>query len=436
MAADSSPSAWPPVVRALRHRNYRLYFFGQMLSLTGTWMQNIAQAWLIYRLTDSAALLGLISFTSQAPVFLLSSLGGVAADRFNRHRLVITAQVAAMVLASILALLALTETIQVWQVFLLAGLLGTINAIDIPARQSFIADIVDRPDLPNAIALYSSVFNGARIVGPAVAGVLVAAVGEGWCFFINAVSFIPVLLSLYCMRVAAQPRRLTQTSPLADVVEAFRFVRHHQPIRTVLIMLAALCLLGTPYVALMPIFADRVLDGGAHGLGLLMGAAGCGALIGGIALAARVSTRGLARWIAGATAGFGATLALFALSHHFWLSAALLVGVGLFMLVSMAASNTLIQSLVPDPLRGRVMAIYSMTIMGAGPVGALLAGAVAEAIGAQLTVGIGAIACVLVSFWFRGRLPQLRSEARRLGQARDEAATVDNPAPASITKGP
>jgi MFS family permease len=401
-------------LRALRHRNFQLFFAGQLISLTGTWMQNVAQAWLVYRLTGSSLLLGAVGFSSQFPVFIMAPLGGIVADRKNRHHVIITTQTASMVLAFILAGLTLAGRVQVWHIFVLAALLGVVNAFDIPARQAFIVDMVGKEDLINAIALNSSMFNGARVVGPAVAGVLVATIGEGWCFFLNGVSYIAVIIGLLLMKVPPRPRRAAAASPLENVLEGFQFVRRTAPIRALLLLLGLVSLVGMPYAVLMPIFADQILHGGARGLGILMGATGVGALIGALTLAFKSGVRGLGTWVLLSSAGFGVGLIAFSASRSFWLSAALLVPVGFSMMVQMASSNTLIQSMVPDHLRGRVMSVYSMMFMGMAPIGALGAGLVADRLGAPLTVAIGGVACIGGSILFGQRLPALRVEARRL----------------------
>ncbi|MBV8265090.1 MAG: MFS transporter, partial [Planctomycetaceae bacterium] len=375
-----------PALRALASRNYRLFFAGQLVSLIGTWMQSVAQSWLVYRLSGSPVLLGLVSFAGQIPVFLLAPVGGSLADCRDRHRIIVTTQSASMALAMILAGLTLGGQVQIGHVFVLATLLGVVNAFDIPARQAFLVDMVGRDDLISAIALNSSMFNGARIVGPAMAGVLVAAVGEGWCFFANGLSYLAVLAGLLAMRLEVRPRSPRAGSPLAHVVEGFGFVARTAPIRDLLGLLGLISLMGTPYAVLMPIFADQILHGGAKELGLLMGASGLGALLGALVLASRRGVRGLGRWVSRAAAGFGVSLIAFSLSRRFWLSEALLVPVGFSMMVEMAASNTLIQAMVPDRLRGRVMAVYSMMFMGMAPFGALLAGALAQRVGAPWTV--------------------------------------------------
>ena len=319
-----------------------------------------------------------------------------------------------MVLAFILAGLTLTKTVQVWHIFVLASLLGVVNAFDIPARQSFLVDMVGKDDLMNAIALNSSMFNGARIVGPAIAGVLVAGIGEGWCFFANAVSYIAVIIGLLLMRVETPRKLAAGGSQLQHMLEGFQFVKRTGPIRTLLLLLGLVSLVAMPYSVLMPIFADRILHGGARGLGILMGATGVGALLGALTLAARTGVSGLGRWVTFACGGFAISLIAFGLSRNFWLSAAVLVPVGFCMMLQMSASNTLIQSMVPDHLRGRVMSVYSMMFMGMAPFGALLGGALADRLGAPTTVVMGAVACLGGAAIFGLRLPKIRGEARRL----------------------
>jgi MFS family permease len=407
-------SKLPSTLRALRHRNYQLFFGGQLISLTGTWMQSVAQSWLVYRLTGSTVLLGVVGFCGQIPVFLLAPIGGTIADRFNRHRILVATQTTAMLLASLLAALTLTHRIEVWHLFALAASLGLVNAFDIPARQAFVVDMVGREDLINAIALNSSMFNGARIVGPAIAGILVATIGEGWCFFSNAVSYIAVITCLLLMKITAQRRVPLPGSALASIIEGFQYVRRTGPVRALLLLLGLVSLMGMPYAVLMPIFADRILHGGPRGLGLLMGASGIGALAGALSLAARSGTRGLGRWVAFSCAGFGISIILFSLSRSFWLSAALLVPAGFSMMIQMASSNTLVQSMVPNNLRGRVMAVYSMMFMGMAPIGALLAGALAGRLGAPTTVMIGGAVCIAGAVVFGLRLPALRPKARQI----------------------
>jgi len=404
----------PAVVRALRHRNFQLFFGGQLISLIGTWMQMVAQSWLVYRLTGSSLLLGTVGFAGQIPVFLLAPVGGMIADRHSRHRIVIGTQTSAMVLALVLSGLTLAGVVRVWHIMVLAALLGVVNAFDIPARQAFIVDMVGKEDLMNAIALNSSMFNGARVIGPAVAGVLVASIGEGWCFFANGVSYLAVIAGLLLMTLDRLPVTDRASSPLEHIAEGFSFVRDTAPIRLLLLLVGLVSLVAMPYTVLMPIFADQILHGGAKGLGLLMGATGVGALVGALVLATRSGLRGLGRIVALSSVGFGVSLVLFAFSHIFWLSAAFLVGAGFSMMLQMAASNTLIQAMVPDRLRGRVMSVYSMMFMGMAPMGALFAGAVAHKVGAPLAVAIGGAGCLVGSAVFASRLPGVRVQARQL----------------------
>ncbi len=412
-AKAATPPKWATTLRALRHRNFQLFFSGQLISLTGTWMQSVAQAWLVYRMTKSALLLGSVGFASQIPVFLFAPFGGITADRVNRQRLVIATQTCSMILAGILAWLTRSGHIQVWHIFLLAGLLGVVNAFDIPGRQSFLIDMVGKEDLMNAIALNSSMFNGARVVGPAVAGILVSRIGEGWCFEANAISYIAVLIGLLLMNVRSVPRKSSR-SPIEDIIEGFRWVNRTKIIRSLLFLIGLVSLVGMPYTVLMPVFADKILHGGARGLGILMGATGVGALFGALTLAAKTGIKGLGRWVTITCATLGISLFLFSFSTSFWLSAALLLPCGYSMMLQMACSNTLIQTIVPDHLRGRVMSLYSMMFMGMAPFGAFFGGALANRIGAPMTVAVGGIACVLGAIWFGRALPELRIEARRL----------------------
>jgi MFS family permease len=419
---------WQAAGRALRHRNFQLFFGGQLISLVGTWMQTVAQSWLVYKLTGSGLLLGSVGFASQIPVFLFAPLGGITADRSNRHRVVIATQTSSMMLAFVLAALTLTHRVTVKEIFVLAALLGVVNAFDIPARQAFLVDMVGKEDLMNAIALNSSMFNGARVVGPAVAGVLVARLGEGWCFFANGASYIAVIIGLLMMDVHAPPRASAHSSPLEHILEGFRFVWGAAPIRALLLLLGLVSVTGMPYVVLMPIFADRILRNGGQGLasligshdlgavrlGILMGSAGVGALLGALTLAMRSGVKGLGTWVSVCCAGFGVSLILFAFSRSFWLSVVLLLPVGYFLMLQMASSNTLIQAMVPDALRGRTMAVYSMMFMGLAPVGALLGGALSDRLGAPWTVAVGGLASVLGAWWFSLQLPKIRAEARQL----------------------
>ncbi len=377
-------------------------------------MADEAQAWLVYRLTGSATTLGLVAFAGQMPGFLLAPVGGAVADAVSRHRILMTTQAIAMLLALTLALLTLTGRVAVWHVFVLAALLGATNAFDLPARQAFVVDMVGKDDLMNAIALNSSMINGARLVGPALAGVLVATLGEGWCFFVNGLSYVAVLVGLLLMKVKRQEKLTGQESPARRIIEGFSFIGRTGPIRALLVLLGLVSLLGVPYTVLMPVFADRVFHAGAGGMGLLLGAAGVGALLSAFVLMTRRRLRGMGRWVAGASAGFGASLILFSQTHALWLAVVVLVVVGFTMIMQISSSNTLIQAMVPDELRGRVMAVYAMMFLGMAPLGALLAGWSAERAGAQATVAIGGVGCIISALIFTLRLPALRREAQKL----------------------
>jgi MFS family permease len=404
----------PVTFRALKHRDFRLFFAGQLISLIGTWMQNVAQAWLVYRLTGSAVLLGVVGFVGQIPVFLISPAGGIIADRYSRHRVVIATQTISMLLAFTLAALTISGRIQIWHVMVLASLLGVVNAFDVPARQSFFTDLVGKSDLINAIALNSAMFNASRIVGPAVAGLLVAGIGEGWCFFANATSYLAVIAGLLMMGNYPAVKQPQAGSALSKIAEGFAFVIHKAPIHTLLILLGIISLTGMPYIVLMPIFADSVLHAGAKGLGLLMGASGVGALVAALMLATRRNVRGLGRWVALSAAAFSLSLVAFGFSRWFWLSFVLMLPTGFSMMIEMGSSNTLIQSMAPDNLRGRIMSVYSMMFLGMAPIGALLSGLVAARIGAPMTIVGGGLISLAASAGFAVRLPSIRAEARQM----------------------
>jgi|HubBroStandDraft_6_1064221.scaffolds.fasta_scaffold04860_7 MFS family permease len=418
--ADSSrpqsgaKSRLPTMLRALSSRNFQLFFSGQLISLVGTWMDTIAESWLVYRLTGSSLLLGTVAFASQIPVFLMAPVGGMAADRWDRRSIVVATQSTSMILAFVLAFLTLSGRIRVWEVIVLAALMGVVNAFDIPARQAFLVDMVGRENLINAIALNSSMFNGARVIGPSIAGILVAKYGEGWCFFANAVSYIAVIAGLLMMRVSRAATQAHSASPFEHIAEGFRFVSNTAPIRVILMLLGLVSLVAMPYTVLMPIFAEHILHGDARTLGVLMGATGIGALTGALVLATRTGVRGLGSWVWMACAGFGASLILFAFSRWYILSVLLLIPVGFTMMVQMASSNTLIQSMVPDRLRGRTMAVYSMMFMGMAPLGALFSGALADRITAPWTVALGGLGAIAGAAIFARKLPGIRVEARQL----------------------
>jgi len=408
------PPRRAPLLRALRHRNYRLFFSGQSVSLVGTWITRIATLWLVYRLTGSALLLGIVGFCGQIPTLLLAPFSGVLVDRWNRHRILVATQVLSMLQSLALAVLALAGIITVTEILVLQVAQGIINAFDTPARQAFVIDMVEqREEMPNAIALNSSMVTGSRIIGPTIGGILIAAFGEGWCFMVDAISYLAVIASLLAMHLAAESaRRGRRTSAIEELREGVRYVSGFAPARTVLLLLALVSTMGMPYMVLMPAVASGVLHGGPHTLGFLMTASGVGALAGAMYLAARPSVLGLGRAIVIATATFGVGLAAFALSHTLWLSLALLPIAGGGFMVQTASTNTILQTIVDERLRGRVMAFYAMAFLGTAPIGSLVAGVVASRIGVQMTILLGGLACVAGASWFALRLPKLRAMIR------------------------
>jgi MFS family permease len=399
--------------RALRHRNFKLYFAGQGVSLIGTWMTRLATSWLVYQLTHSALLLGVVSFAGQILTFLLGPFAGVWVERLDRRKLLVWTQAAAAVQSLAMAVLTLAHVITLWEVIALTAFQGLINAFDMPGRQSFLVQMVDdREDLPNAIAINSSMVNAARLVGPALAGVVIAAVGEGWCFLIDGVSYFAVIASLLMMRITPLEMRRHTHSMFEQMREGWDYVRGFRPIRSLLVLFAMVSLMGWPYAVLLPIFAGQVLHGGAHTLGFLTGASGIGALGSAVSLAVRKSVVGLTRMIQIAAAMFGAGLILFGLSHVLWVSLLLMVFVGFGMMQCAAAVNTVVQSLVAEDKRARVMSYYTMAFVGSAPFGSLLAGMLAHRIGAPHTVMITGAFCVLGSIWFAVQLPKLEVEMR------------------------
>jgi MFS family permease len=372
--------------RALKHRNFQLFIVGQLISLIGTWMQTTAQQWLVYRLTGSVALLGVFGFANQVPMLLLAWMGGYAGDRYNRHRGVIVTQTCSMLLAFALAALTLTHVIRVWHLIVIAFLVGIVNAFDVPIRQAFFVHMVGKDDLPNAIALNSSIFNGARVIGPAVAGFTIVLVGEGWCFFLNGVSFIAVLVALLMMRIERSEGPPAEQSPIRSFIQGFRFAMSDVPIRSALLLLSVLSMFGLQYAVFLPIYAKDILHGGAKALGLLMSAAGVGAVLGALQFAARTQYKGLTRWMATTCTVCGVALMVIAAARTFWLCAVVLFVVGFAATSQMAATNTLIQRRVPDEMRSRLMAVYATMFMGVQPIGALIAGGVAKHLGAPYTL--------------------------------------------------
>jgi MFS family permease len=389
-----------PRFRALQHRNFQLFIAGQLTSLIGTWMQTTAQLWLVYKLTNSAALLGVFGFANQVPILFLAALGGYIGDRYNRHHGVIWTQTVSMVLAFGLAALTFANIIQVWELIFIAFLVGVVNAFDVPIRQAFLVEMVVKEDLPNAIALNSSIFNGARVVGPAIAGFALAWKGPAWCFFLNGISFLAVIGALLAMRITKRETKKEAGSPFQSLMQGFRFAMSDLPIRSTLLLLSMLSLLGLQYSVFLPIFASEVLHRGAKGFGLLMSAAGVGAVLGALHFAARTNYKGLARWIAATSTLCAVGLVIFSQSKVFWLSMAVLLVVGFCATVQMAATNTTLQNRVPDQLRGRIMAVYATMFMGVQPIGSLIAGGVAKHIGAPYTLAVFGTLCFLGSMVF------------------------------------
>lgn len=399
--------------RALRHRNFRLFFGGQSISVIGTWMTRIATAWLVYRLTKSALLLGTVSFAGQIPTFLLAPFAGVLVDRLNRRRVLIWTQTLAMLQSLALAALTLSHRITIVEILILSAFQGFINAFDMPGRQSFMVQMVnDRTDLSNAIAINSSMVNLARLVGPSLAGIVIAATNEGWCFMIDGVSYIAVIFSLVMMRIDISDVKRSAGSMFEQMLEGWTYVSSFVPIRSILMLFALVSLMGIPYVVLMPIFAAQVLHGGAHTLGFLMGAAGVGALISAFSLVIRKSVRGLLKMLPIAAASFGGGLVVFGFSHWFWVSMLLMVVVGFGMMQGLTASNTIIQTLAPEDKRGRVMSYYTMAYVGMAPFGSLLAGAVAQWIGAPRTVMFTGACCVVGAALFAKHLRTIKEHMR------------------------
>ena len=403
--------------RALRHRNFKLFVSGQSISLIGTWMTRLATSWLVYQLTHSALMLGIVGFAGQILTFVFAPFAGVWIERLDRRKLIVWTQVAAALQSLALAWLTLTHRITIHEILALSSLQGLINSFDMPARQSFLVQMVeDRTDLGNAIAINSSMVNAARLIGPALAGLVIAAVGEGWCFFIDGVSYLAVIASLLLMHIQPMDIHRAATSMLAQLREGWHYVSDFRPIRTILLLFAITSLMGWPYAVLMPIFATQILHGGPHTLGWLTGASGIGALVSAISLAFRRTVRGLTRMIQLSAAIFGAALILFGLSHVLWLSLILMLFVGFGMMQGAAASNTVIQTLVPEDKRARVMSYYTMAFVGLAPFGSLLAGTLAHLLGAPRAVIITGAFCIAGSIWYTFELPRIRAVMRPIYQ--------------------
>jgi MFS family permease len=417
---DAAPSRSPDLShawRALRHRNFRLFFGGQTISLIGTWMTRVATSWLVYRLTKSSLLLGTVGFAGQIPTFLLAPLAGVIVDRIDRRKVLVWTQTLAMAQSLALAWLTLSHRINIAEVLVLSATQGIINAFDMPARQSFMIRMIeDRADLSNAIAINSSMVNTARLVGPSLAGLLIAATNEGWCFLVDGVSYIAVIASLLMMRIQHEQLEHAGTTMVEQLRQGWDYVVLSLPIRSILLLFALISLMGWPFMVLMPIFAALVLHGGPHTLGFLMGAVGVGSLVSALSLVLRRSVRGLLKVIPIGAALFGAGLVAFGLSRSLWLSIPMMFVTGFGMMQGVTTSNTILQTLVDEKMRGRVMSYYTMAFVGMAPFGSLLAGALAHAIGAPRTVIISGVACILGSVWFWSRMSAIRTDMRPIYQ--------------------
>ena len=405
---------------ALKYRNFKFFLGGQLISLVGTYVQNVAQAWLVYRLTGSATLLGLIAFSGQISIFVLTPLTGIVADSKSRKHILFATQIAPMLLSFVLAVLTLSGRVQVWHVFVVAALLGVVNAFDYPVRQAFVAELVTKEDLMSAVTLNSSMINSARTIGPGIGGLLVAGIGEGWCFLANALSYIAVIVGLFLIRAESSPRKPAQHFR-AGVAEAFHFVRHTGPVGGLMVLLGLISFMGLRYEILMPVYTREILHGGPTEFGLLMGASGIGAIFGSLMLATFGDVRTLGDWAALAAAGFGGTLVLLSFSHTFPFALGVMLLIGFAMVTELDASNTLVQRIVPDDLRGRVMAIWTMMLTGLAPFGSLLVGILAQHFTARRTFAAGGMACIMAAMGFGFSLPILQREARKLILRRERA---------------
>jgi MFS family permease len=405
----NDPTGLKNIFRSLKYRNYRLFFGGQSISLIGTWIQQIAMTWLVYRLTGSTFLLGLVGFVGQIPTFLLAPFAGMLTDRWNRYHILIVTQILAMIQALILAFLFFIGTIEVWHIIFLSVLLGCINAFDIPARQSFVVEMVEKKeDLGNAIALNSSMFNGARLLGPSIAGVLIASTGEGICFLLNGLSYLFVIVSLILMKVKSKKREIQNPDVLKEIKEGFSYTFGFAPIKSIILLLGLINLMGMPYIVLMPVFAKEIFHGGPYTFGFLMGASGVGALMGALYLASRRNVLGLEKIISLSAGIFGFGLITFSLSRLFLLSLVLMIITGLGMILQTSSSNTILQTIVDDDKRGRVMSFFTMALTGTAPFGSLLAGGLASFLGSPNTLIIGGILCVLGALIFASKLTELK----------------------------
>ncbi len=401
------------VFRSLKYKNYRLFFGGQSISLIGTWMQRLAMPWLVYHITGSAFLLGVVSFAGQIPTFLLAPFAGVITDRFSRYKVLLITQIISLVQAFALAILALTGAIQLWHIVGLSILLGCVNAFDVPSRHSFVLEMVEKKeDLGNAIALNSMMFNSARLIGPSIAGLILATAGEGICFLINAISYIFVIISLLMMKVRPREIPKRENHMFKEIREGLDYTFGYAPIKHLIILLGIVSLMGSTYTVLMPVFAKEVLHGGSDTFGFLMGATGLGALLGAVYLASRESLIKLGRLIPAAAALFGTGLIIMSFLKIFPVTLILMVIVGLGMMLHTASSNTIIQTITDDNKRGRVMGFYTMAIMGTAPFGSLIAGFLAKNIGTPETILVGGVSCVIGALFFLRKLPELKNIVR------------------------
>jgi len=406
-------SRFKTIFRSLKYRNYRLFFSGQSISLIGTWMQRIAMPWLVYHMTGSAFLLGLVSFAGQIPTFLLAPLGGVVTDKFSKYRVLLITQIISLIQALILAVLALTGVIQIWQIVVLSIILGCVNAFDVPSRHSFVIEMVEKKEhLGNAIALNSMIFNGARLIGPSIAGMMLATTGEGVCFLINAISYVFVVISLLLMHVQKKEVIRKPGNIFDEMKEGFNYTFGFAPIKHLLILLGVVSLMGSSYQVLMPVFAKEILHGNSSTFGFLMGAAGLGALAGAVFLASRETVLKLGRIIPAAAAIFGVGLIALSMTKYLPVSLLLMIIIGLGLMLHTASSNTILQTITDDDKRGRVMSFYSLAIMGTAPFGSLLAGSLAKIVGTPVTILVGGISCIIGAFFFFKKLPELKRIVR------------------------
>jgi len=412
-------SPFAHMARSLSNRNYQLYFSGQLVSLIGTWMQQLALSWLTYRLTNSALLLGAVAFASTAPSFLVGPFAGVLSDRMNRHKLIIATQVAAMLLAFILAALTLLGHIQLWHIIVLGILTGLVNAVDMPTRQAFVTDMVqDKKDLPNAIALNSSLMNLTRLIGPAIAGGVIAVMGEGFCFLANGISYIAVIIALMAMHFEPKAKVPATAGVISHMKEGFVYAFQSGPIKTLLIVSAVTSVAGMPLSTLMPALVKQTFHGGADVLGWLMSASAIGSLVGTIILAARSSMKGIGHWLVAAMVLFASGLMLFAFNTNYYAALFLLSLIGFGMMFQMAATNTVLQTLVEEDKRGRVMSIYTMCFLGMMPLGSLISGALATVVGVPATIFASGVICLILALWLYASLPAMRVQARPIMAAR------------------